>query len=372
VSDSRDIVVVGAGVIGCAVAYELARRGATVQVVDMRAAGAGATQAAAGILAPYLEAGEGPLLDLLARSLELFDRLIADASGDSGQHIPYARNGTLEVATDDPRVSQLEATAAMLRRRGVAGDLLDRAGALSAEPHLAGDVLAGLLVPAQGAVSAPALTSALAAAARRRGARFVEHGSVRRIRSGGRAVIVETEGESLTADHVVVAAGCWSGSIEIEEVAATVPVRPVRGQLLQLRWTGAPLRRVLICSDRCYLVPWEDGTVLVGATVEDAGFDERATAAAVHDLLGAACELVPHGWSAAFVSPRVGLRPASADELPIIGPSTMLRNLMYATGHYRNGILLAPLTAQLVADALLDDRVDPMMELTAPRRFGDL
>ena len=184
--------------------------------------------------------------------------------------------------------------------------------------------------------------------------------------------LVETEKGSLTSGAVVLAAGSWSGTIDVEGVAARAPVRPVRGQLLSLAWPGAPPRRVL-WSDRCYLVPWDDGTVLVGATAEEAGFDERATVAGVRDLLDAACDLVPHAWTAGFNGARVGLRPATPDGLPIIGRSRVLPNLMYATGHFRNGVLLAPLTAQLVADALLEDRVDPLIDdRFSPARFGDL
>ncbi len=167
------------------------------------------------------------------------------------------------------------------------------------------------------------------------------------------------------------AAGSWSGQIEIEGVTARVPVRPVRGQLLQLAWNGPLLGRV-IWSERCYLVPWEDGTLLVGATVEEAGFDERTTTVGVRDLIEAACELVPHTWSATFVAAKAGLRPASADELPVIGPSSVVPNVMYATGHYRNGVLLAPLTAELVADAMLENRFDPLLAATSPQRFGVL
>src|SRR5262249_3331492 len=146
---------------------------------------------------------------------------------------------------------------------------------------------------------------------------------------------------------------------------------PVRGQLLTLGWTGTPLRRVT-WSHRCYLVPWDDGTLLVGATVEEAGFDERATVAGVRDLLDAASELVPHAWRAGFRVAPVGLRPAPADDLPVIGASSIAPNVMYATGHYRNGVLLAPLTASLVADAMLEDRVDPMLAPVSPARFGEL
>ena len=170
---------------------------------------------------------------------------------------------------------------------------------------------------------------------------------------------------------MVLAAGSWSSQIEIEGVAARIPVRPVRGQLLHLGWNGPPLRRVT-WGDRCYLVPWDDGTVLVGATVEEVGFDERTTVAGVRDLLDAACELVPHAWTAGFLGARVGFRPASADELPIIGPSRVMPGLMYASGHYRSGVLLAPLTARLVADAMMDDVADPAMRALSPDRFGDL
>jgi Glycine/D-amino acid oxidases (deaminating) len=168
-----------------------------------------------------------------------------------------------------------------------------------------------------------------------------------------------------------VAAGSWSGQIEIEGVAARVPVRPVRGQLLYLAWNRPLLGRV-IWSERCYLVPWEDGTVLVGATVEEAGFDERTTTVGVRDLIDAACELVPHGPDRRVHRREGRLAAASADELPVIGPSSVVPNIMYATGHYRNGVLLAPLTAQLVADAILENRFDPLLAATSPQRFGVL
>ena len=182
-------------------------------------------------------------------------------------------------------------------------------------------------------------------------------------------MLVETDRDTHRAHAVVIAAGCWSAAIDIDGLTSRVPVRPVRGQLLQLAWDGPALRRVT-WGARCYLVPWEDGTVLVGATVEEAGFDERATVAGVRDLLDAACDLVPRSWTAAFRGARVGLRPATPDELPVIGPSHVNPSVMYATGHYRNGVLLSPLTAQLVADAFLDNRIDRLLETVSPARFG--
>jgi glycine oxidase len=366
---SRDILVVGAGVIGSAVAYELARRGAPVELVDARPAGEGATQASAGILAPYIEGREtSPLLALTVCSLDLYDTFISRVSTDSGP-IEYRRTGTLETAGDVVELSRLEKTAEVLAARGVAALFLDGPALRAQEPHLAEDVLGGLLIPSHGFVAAADLTRALVVAARRRGARIADACRVRRIGITKSHVLVETDRGAHRAHAVVIAAGCWSGAIDIDGLTSRVPVRPVRGQLLQLGWDGAALRRVT-WGGRCYLVPWEDGTVLVGATVEEAGFDERATVAGVRDLLDAACDLVPRSWTAAFRGVRVGLRPATPDGLPVIGASHVNPRVMYATGHYRNGVLLAPLTAQLVADAMLDNRIDPLLETVSPARFG--
>ncbi|HEY7171565.1 MAG TPA: glycine oxidase ThiO [Vicinamibacterales bacterium] len=365
-----EIVVVGAGIIGCAVAYELARRGATVQIVDDRPAGSGATQAAAGVLAPYVEARHGgPLLELTVRGLDLFDDFVAGVTASGGAAVSYHRTGTLDAALDEASLAVYAETAATLGAKGVGARLLDASAARAAEPHLSAAAVGGLLIPCHGYVAATELTRALAAAARRHGARFVEHGRVRRIAASGSELCIEAERGSLRAQTAVVAAGSWASQIEIAGAGVRVPVKPIRGQLLQLAWRGPSLRRV-VWGERCYVVPWPDGTVLVGATVEDAGFDERTTVAGVTDLLEAACELLPHAWTASFAAARVGLRPGTPDELPIIGRSTVLPGVFYATGHYRNGVLLSGLTARLVADALLERVDDPLLALTRPDRFG--
>jgi glycine oxidase len=372
VAATSDIVVIGAGIVGCAVACELARRGAGVQIVDQRPAGMGATQASAGVLAPYIEAAEGgPLLDLTARSLALFDAFVERTAADSGMSIAYRRNGTLEVALDAEAVARLTHTAAALVERGVEAQLLDAAATRAAEPQLSKAAAGGLLIPGHGHVAALDLTRALAAAARRHGAHLIEGGQVRSVSRRGSDLVVETQRGPLSGQAVVMAAGSWSGRIAIEGLAEPPPVRPVRGQLLTLAWPGTPFERVL-WSERCYAVPWQDGTVLVGATVEEAGFDERTTVAGVRDLLDAASDLLPAAWTAAFTGARAGLRPGTPDGLPIIGRSQVLPNFMYATGHYRNGVLLSALTAQAVADSLLDNREDPMLTVTSPRRFGAL
>jgi glycine oxidase len=371
-SRPSDIIVIGAGIVGCAVAHELARRGASVEIVDERPVGMGATQASAGVLAPFIEAHEGSaLLELSVRSLDLYDDFIARVSAESGCAVAYRRTGTLDVATSESEMEALQETAAVLARRDVPALLLDAAGVRAEEPQIAEGAIGGLLVEAHGYVAASDLTRALVAAARRHGAQLIEQSRVRRILGSPGDMIVETDRGSLSANAVVLAAGSWSGEISIEGVVTPVPVRPVRGQLLSLAWTGMPLRRAT-WSRRCYLVPWDDGTLLVGATVEEAGFDERATVAGVRDLLDAACEIAPRTWSAGFRAARVGLRPGTPDNLPVIGASSVLPNLMYATGHYRNGVLLAPLTARLVADAMLENRIDPLLATVSPSRFGVL
>ncbi|HZT78262.1 MAG TPA: glycine oxidase ThiO [Vicinamibacterales bacterium] len=371
-SRPSDIIVVGAGVVGCSVAYELARRGASVDIVDERPVGMGATQASAGVLAPYIEAREGsPLLDLTIRSLSMYDEFVACVAQDSGVRIPYRRTGTIDIATDERELDDLRATAGVLARRGVPALMLDAAATRSEEPLVADDAVGSLLIEEHGYVSAPELTRALVAAARAHGAQLVEQSRVRRIFRREGDGVVETDRGTLTSSTIVLAAGSWSSTIAIDGVADRVPVRPVRGQLVYLEWNGPSLRRVT-WSRSCYMVPWDDGTVLVGATSEDAGFDERLTVSGVHDLLQAASDVAPHAWTATFRGARVGLRPATADNLPVIGASKAMPNLMYATGHYRNGILLAPLTARLVADAILDGAIDPLLDALSPARFGGL
>ena len=372
---SREIVVIGAGIVGCAVACELTRRGASVTVVDDRAPGMGATQASAGILAPFIEARhEGPLLELTARSLGLFDEFISQVRTDSGSIVHYQRTGTLDVAMDGDALAGLRTACDRLAASRIHGELLDAAAVRRAEPQLSSSALGGLLIPTHGFVAAAELTNALAASARRRGATFVGGGRVTRVRRDGGGLELHTSRNErpLRADAVVLAAGSWAGDIQIDGVEHKLPVRPVRGQLLHVQWPDDRRLQRVLWSERCYVVPWPDGTVLVGATEEEAGFDERTTLAGVRDLVDGVCDLLPHAWTASLLAARVGLRPATPDQVPIIGWSQVVPNLMYATGHYRNGILLAPLTAELVASAVVDGRSDAMLELTRPQRFGEI
>jgi glycine oxidase len=253
---------------------------------------------------------------------------------------------------------------------GVSCELLDVSRTSQEEPELASGVETSLLIPTHGFVVAQELSLALRIAGERRGAEYRAGTRVQRVsRRSGAIELHVGNGDTVTAGRVVLAAGSWSGQIEIDGVPR-LPVRPVRGQLLHLE-CDTPLLSRIVWGARCYLVPIGPSSILVGATVEEAGFDERVTAAGVRDLLDAACDLVPRLSQATFAGVRVGLRPATPDELPIVGPSACLPGLVYATGHYRNGILLAPLTARAVADLVFDRGEEPLLRAAAPQRFGE-
>jgi glycine oxidase len=362
-----DVIVIGGGIIGCAITRELARRGARVRLFEARTVAAGATQASAGILAPYIEGHDrGALFDLTLRSLALYDDFVRDVAEDSASIIDYRRCGSLEVPFDESAAEELRRSA---RKSAAAGlEWLTTEEARQLEPALPPTIAGALLSPMHGYVAVPALTEALAWAALRHGA---EIETARHIRSivpaADRVTVTADDGSTWTAATVVIAAGSWTSQLATEEGAPAV--KPVRGQLIRLTWSGKPLSHV-IWGRECYVVPWQDGTLLVGATVEDVGFDERTTAAGVRDLLDAVCELIPEAWRATFVEARAGLRPATDDGLPVIGRSRRTPGIVYATGHYRNGILLAPLTAALVANLVIDDRDDPALALMSPGRFA--
>ncbi len=345
-SQDWDVIVVGAGIIGCTIARDLARRGLATMVLEARAAGCGATQASAGVLAPFIEApADGPLQALTVESLAMYDEFVETLSEEAQATIEYRRCGTLEIAHDAESVGRLKAVGEWARSRGVDARWVEAVEVSRLEPALAPSC-GGLVVPSHGYVRAEQLTSALERAARRHGAEIRSGCRADRITGVGDSAIVTAGDQIYRAKAVVVAAGSWSG-----ELAPETEVTPVRGQLLRLKWEGLPISRIL-WSEHCYLVPWLDGTLLVGATVEHAGFDDRVTGGGVQALLNAATAVLPAIADATFLEARSGLRPATPSGLPVIRRSAEHPSIVYATGHFRNGILLAPLTGRLVAELL--------------------
>jgi len=354
----QSIVVVGAGIVGCAIARELASRGADCTIVEDRGVAGGATQASAGMLAPYVEAHErGPLLDLGIRSLQLYRDWIVAVRRESRLPVEFDAIGTLEVADSVERAAALKAASAEH------GRFIDP-GELQREYPQVRESFGGRLTSEHGYVNAGQLANALAQAADGYGAAFLS-ARVERITREGGALRIDTTSQTLRPDRVVLAAGAWANGIQ---GIHTPPIKPIRGQIVQLAWPGRTLRSI-VWGPRCYVVPRLDRTVLVGATAEDAGFDERTTAAGIRDLLGAACDLLPEACQASFLDARAGLRPMSPDGLPVLGTDPREPAIIHAAGHYRNGVLLAPITAKLIGDLILDGRADALLEDFRADRF---
>ena len=369
--NSPTVLVIGAGIVGCTVAHELARSGARVQVLETRTPGQGATRASAGILAPYIEGHADVFRDLGARSIELYDEFIARLRADSGHELVYQRNGTFELAFSHADVDRLTALSVVLWKQGVEAQWVPPAAFEDFEPHASRQAQGALLIPIHGFVGVTSLTLAAAAAAARAGAKFqTEIGAIRIHSLPGNRVGVQTASAMWDADRVVLAAGSWSSQITVQD-ADPVPVKPIRGQLIQLQAEAGAIRRVL-WGPNGYLVPWPDGAILVGSTVEDVGFDESHTEDAVRHLRAVAAELAPMLEGAATTSVRTGLRPRGPDDLPMLGPSQAVPGLIYATAHYRNGVMFTPLTVQLVRDLVFDRAADPALRDLDPMRHGKL
>ena len=367
-----EVIVLGAGIVGCTVAYELAKAGARVHVIETRTPGQGATRASAGILAPHIEGHGSDLLRTLGRrSLDLYDDFMARLRRDSGHDVFYQRNGTFELAFSDADVERLGDLSAAIRKEGIEASWIAPADFDDLEPLASPGARGALLIPTHGFVGVTSMTLAAAAAAEKSGARITAAtGAIKIHALPGDRVGVQTSSSLLEADRVVLAAGSWSSAITVDG-ADPVPVKPIRGQLIQLQAEPGAIRRVMWGPDG-YLVPWPDGSVLVGSTVEDVGFDETHTPEAVEKLRAAAVSLVPGLAGAEMTGVRTGLRPKGPDDLPVLGRSTAVPGLIYATAHYRNGVLFTPLTVQLVRDLVFDRPPDPALRDLDPARVGRL
>lgn len=351
-----DVAVLGGGVIGCATARELARRGLSVVVVERDTPGLGATSAAAGMLSPLSESEEtGPFLELALSSLDRYPSFVAALFEETGIDVEYRQRGKLEVALDEAGTARLRATFVWRREAGFVVDWLDADEVRRMEPALSPQARAGLFNARDHQVDNRRLGRAAWLAAERAGVRFLTGAPAQAlVTAGGRVSgVTLASGEVVSAPRVVLALGSWSGAFG--GLPRPLPVFPVRGEIVALEAAPSPLMRV-VSTGRCYLVSRADGRVLIGATAERAGFQSRATAGGVQTLLSAAIEAVPALATAPVAELWGGLRPGTPDALPILGPDPEVEGLVYATGHFRNGILLAPITAQLVAEATVGER----------------
>ncbi|HEV3157073.1 MAG TPA: glycine oxidase ThiO [Candidatus Baltobacteraceae bacterium] len=366
-TESRDveIIVIGAGLIGLSIARELAVRGHAVRVLEMHQPITAASWAGAGMLAPYTEALTSPELEALClRSLETYPAFVAELREQTGVDAHLRLDGILQVAYDVERVKHLQERVSDLACRGVSAHWLDRSQARELEPALGPALVGAAFIEGEGQVDNRRLARALYAACLAHGVRIeTEVGNVALDADERRVRGVRTSSGYVAARFVVNATGAWAGGLGGVPERARVPVHPVKGQILALALPRALMRRVLWVPG-AYLVPRSDGRLLIGATVEDAGFDVRVTARGVRSLLDAALYALPALADLALVETWAGLRPGTADGLPILG-TTPLDGYLVASGHYRNGILLTPITARVVSDLI--EGVPPEIDLRAFR-----
>jgi glycine oxidase len=366
-------VVIGAGVIGLGIAWRLVQAGCVVTVFDRGEAVHGASWAAAGMLAAAVETepGEEPLLPLALESQRLWPDFARELEAASGISVNYRDEGTLVVALNRDDAAQLRHSYEF--QKGLDLDLhwLSAAEARAREPHLKPGIAAAVWSPRDHQVENRDLGRALAVAARKAGVELVEHCAVREaVLAGDRITGVVTERGREPADVVVLAAGAWSREIGGIPPAYLPPVRPIKGQMLALQMDpAAPLLRHVVWLPRAYLTPRNDGRLIIGATVEERGFDTNLTAGGMLALLEGAWRAVPTIEELPIAETWVGFRPGSRDDAPMLGPSG-IDGLVVATGHHRNGILLTPVTAAVVSAFVLTGRLPENARPFSPERFA--
>ncbi|MFF3287497.1 glycine oxidase ThiO [Streptomyces sp. NPDC003023] len=374
-----DVLVIGGGVIGLVTAWRAAQRGLRVVVADPEPGG-GAAQVAAGMLAAVTELhyGEQTLLGLNVESARRYPAFVAELEEASGQRVGYRSCGTLAVALDADDRAHLRELHALQRRSGLDSEWLSGRECRRLEPMLAPGVRGGLRVDGDHQVDPRRLAAALVAACERAGVDLRRTWAERLVVTGDRAAgAVLADGSELSAAQVVLAGGSMSGRLEGVPADVLPPVRPVKGQVLRLTVPRpyAPFLsrtvRAVVRGSHVYLVPRENGELVVGATSEELGWDTTVTAGGVYELLRDAHELVPGITELPLVETRAGLRPGSPDNAPLLG-FTELPGLLLATGHYRNGVLLTPLTGDVLAAALVSGELPEVARPFTPRRFSSI
>jgi glycine oxidase len=366
-----DAVIVGGGIIGGSIAFDLARRNLRVAVLDRQELMREASWAAAGMLSPAPDSPSAiPLVPLGRASLLLYPKFVEAVEVASGMRTRYRNGGAIEIICRGDVERELSTLVALHHGLGLACEPLPLDEARKMEPAIGRDARAAVFLPDECSIEPRALTAAVLAAAASAGVSLcpgVEVVSL--VLDGTRCAGVKTStGEFFQARHVVLAAGCWSS--QIPEAAPFAPTLPVRGQIAALRHFGTPIQFVLR-SERGYLVPRgldSPQTVVVGSTIENAGYEKRVTSGGIGKILSAANELAPVLEKAEILETWCGLRPGTPDQLPILGPVDV-DGLVFATGHYRNGILLAPITAKLIGEWIAERRTSMNWEAFSPLRF---
>jgi glycine oxidase len=363
-----DVVIVGGGIIGLSTAYYLAREGVEVTVLERAAVSSEASGAAAGMLAALSDEGERPPLftQLCDDSLKLYDTLLP-ALTETGIDVHHRRTDILHVAVNR---REAEETQALYEKRRDTQPVrwLDAAEVLRLEPKVSPKTVAAMLTPSAQYADPLRLTQAIGDAAGRLGVTIREDSPVTRfLRRGDRIAGLRTPGGVVEAETVLLAGGPWTMALA-KRLGANIPVRPVRGQMLSLDGPPGGLSH-MVWGSHAYLVPREDGQTYVGATVEEAGYRKQTTAAGLRGLRAGASAVVPALAGARERRSWAGLRPGTPDDMPIMGRLPGWSNAWVSTGHFRNGILLAPISGQLMARSIIAGRPDALLSELSPMRF---
>ncbi|MGC8667887.1 MAG: glycine oxidase ThiO [Chthonomonadales bacterium] len=372
-----DVVVVGGGIVGLSCAWVMARAGLHVTVVERGSMGCGATNASAGMLAPLSEAHEqGPFVDLGLASLARYPEFVRRLNEETGEHIASTCEGLMRVAMSPEEAAGLDDAARWQKAIGLPVERLTGDAARHLEPELSPEIVAATRTPQEQRYDPPDLTRGLVAACINRGVRLMEgtH-ALGLLTSGARVLAVQTPTEDLHAHSIVLATGAWTQTWA-SCLQVPLPVFPVKGQILAVhpgraQGSSSPTLGHTIYSHHGYLVPRADGCILVGATSEPHVQHTHVTVAGVASLLEAGKRLMPGLGAATFEGAWAGLRPATPDGLPLIGPVARWQNVYVAAGHYRNGILLAPITADLVSGLILGEELPISLQPYLPARFLD-
>lgn len=371
--ETADVVIIGGGVIGLTIARALVQRGVSdVMLLERSSLGAEASYAAGGILAPQAEADRvDEFFELASQSRDLYPVLARELLAETGNDIELDTTGTLYLAFTERDEEEIERRREWQARAGLSVIKIGAEDARQLEPGIAENVRAALVFPGDIQVDNRRLLSALIAANERLGVRLITDTTVATVRVEHERISgVETSRGLVSTQRVVLAAGAWTSLIRAAATSQRLPrvqVEPVRGQMLCFQ-TSPRLARHILYSPRGYLVPRLDGRVLAGSTTEHSGFAKQVTAGGVQAILSQAIEIAPVLASLEIAGTWAGLRPRAEDDWPVLGPCE-IEGLFYATGHYRNGILLAPLTGQLIAEAIISNVISPLLSRFAPDRF---
>ena len=373
---SFDVVVVGGGLIGSSIAFELASHGLRITLLDIQHPGREASWAAAGMLSPGPDSPQAlPLVPLANESLRLYPDFVRAIEDESGMSVSFAANGAFEIFTGPEGVTHRDRLIAQYQDLSLSAELISTDAAASREPTLNPNSAAIAWLPNEATVDPRLLIDATLTAAKKRGVEMISGRAVTALLGNHRECTgVLAGGQEIFAKHVVIAAGSFCARIDASKSGSPIdlsryaPTYPVRGQMLALRRSEFHLTHVLR-SDHGYVVPRADGRIIAGSTLENVGFNKETTQEGLRKILDAAVALAPALAGAEIVESWAGLRPGSPDQLPIIGP-TDIPGLLIATGHYRNGILLAPVTAKLICSWIVEGKTNFNAQRFSPLRFS--